>query len=216
MRDDGVLHGIVHAVFEDVEREVGDHRLSDPLAGLDGILGPDGGARRKNFYEGEVFAVALNFERFADGLARLHDVLVVGEGDALDIDGSFELGNQLGHVQREAFVDGTASEGGRGALLADEGCGGHLAAGHSVDGVVDEEYGDMFAAVGGVDDFGGADGGEVAVALIGNDDAVGTGALDAGGTGGCAAVRELDVAHVDIVIGEDGTADGADEDGPVL
>ena len=103
---------IVYVVVENVEREVGDHCLGDPLAGLDGILGPDGGARRKDFDEGEAYAVTLDFERFADGLARLHDVLVVGEGDALDIDGSFEGGDQLADVQREAFVDGAATEGG--------------------------------------------------------------------------------------------------------
>ena len=95
MRDDGVLHGLVDVVLENVEREVGDHRLGDPLAGFDRILGPDGGARRKNFDEGEACAVALNFERLADRPARLHDVLVVGEGDALDVDGSFERGRSV-------------------------------------------------------------------------------------------------------------------------
>ena len=126
------------------------------------------------------------------------------------------MGDQFGHVQREAFVDGTASPGRSGALLADQGRGRHLAAGHAVDGVVDEEDGDLFAAVGGVDDFGGADGGEIAVSLIGDDDAVGTGALDAGGRGGGAAVRDLHIAHVKIVIGENGAADGTDEDSSIL
>ena len=67
-----------------------------------------------------------------------------------------------------------------------------------------------------MNDFGGADGGEVAVALIGDDDVVGTGALDAGGAGGSAAVGDLNVAGVEIVVGENGAADGADEDGLIL
>jgi hypothetical protein len=118
-------------------------------------------------------------------------------------------------VKREAFVGGTASPGRGGALLADEGGGRHLAAGHPVDCVVDEEDCDLFTAVGGVDDFGGADGSEVAVALIGDDDFVGAGSLDCGGRGG-AAVRHLDVANVEVIIGEHGAADGTDEDGAVL
>src|SRR5205085_2235013 len=68
----------------------------------------------------------------------------------------------------------------------------------------------------GVDDLGGSDGGEVAVPLIGDHDAVGAAALDGGGDGRGAAVRRLDVTDVEVVVAEDGAADGADEDGPVL
>ena len=92
----------------------------------------------------------------------------------------------------------------------------HLSACHAVDRVVDEEDGDFFAAVGGVDDFGSADGGEVTVALVGDDDLVGTGALDPGCAGGGAAMGELHIANIEIVVGEDGAADRADEDGFVL
>ena len=58
--------------------------------------------------------------------------------------------------------------------------GGHLAAGHAVNGVVDEDDGDILAAGGSVDRLGGADGGQVAVALVGEDDVIGAGALQAG------------------------------------
>ena len=65
-------------------------------------------------------------------------------------------------------------------------------------------------------DLGGADRRQVAVSLIGNHDLVGTGALQSGGRGGRAAVRDLHVAHVKIVVGEDRAAHRADEDGLVL
>ena len=55
--------------------------------------------------------------------------------------------------------------------------------------------------------LGGADGGQVAVALIGEDQGVGLGALDAGGDSGSAAVGGLKHIAIKIVIGEDGAAD---------
>ena len=100
--------------------------------------------------------------------------------------------------------------------MSDESSGSHLAAGHSIDRIVNEEDGNFFAAIGGVNDFGGSDRGKVAIALVGNHDLAGTSALDSGGTGGSASVGELHVAHIEIVIGEYGAADGADEDGFVL
>ena len=123
---------------------------------------------------------------------------------------------QFGHVQREAFVAGTASEGRCRTLLADERGGSHLSARHAVDRVVDEKHGDFFAAVGGMDDLGGADGGEVTIALVRDDDLVGAGALDGGRAGGCAAVGELHVAHVEIVVSENRAADRAHENRLVL
>ncbi len=119
-------------------------------------------------------------------------------------------------MEGRALVELFAAEGRGGGLLAEGGGGSHLSAGHAIDAVVDEDDGDGLAAVGGVDDLGGADGGEIAIALIADDDAAGTAALDGGGDCGTASVGDLHVADVEIVIGEDGTADGADEDGAVL
>ena len=155
----------------------------------------------------------LQFQRLAHGPARLHDVLVVGERDPLDVDRSLERGKHLGHVQREAFVHRPPSPGRSRAALADQRGGRHLPAGHAIDRVVDEEDADLFSAIGGVDDFRGADRGQVSVALIGDHDLVGTGALQASRGGRSAAVRDLHVAHVEIVVGEDRAADGADQDG---
>ena len=203
-------------VFEHVQREIRNHRLGHPFAGLDRILRPDRRAGGKNLDKREADAIALNFEGAAHRLARLHDVLVVGEGNALHVHRSFQAGNQFGHVQREAFVRGTASPWRRGAALADEGRRGHLAACHAVDRVIHEEHGNLLAAVGGVNNFRGADGSEVAVTLVGNDNLVRTGALDARGAGWGASVRNLHVADVEIVVGEDGAANRADENGLVL
>jgi len=42
-----------------------------------------------------------------------------------------------------------------------------LSAGHTEDGVIDEDDCKLFGAVGGVNNFGGSDCGQVAIALIG-------------------------------------------------
>ena len=105
----------------------------------------------------------------------LRDLLVVAEADALDVDGSFERCQQFAHVQRIAFVRGVAAEGRGRALLADAAWWAPLAAGHAVDGVVDEDDGDVFAAIGGMQNLGRADGRQIAIALVADDDAVADG-----------------------------------------
>src|SRR4051812_37707047 len=91
-----------------------------------------------------------------------------------------------------------------------------MTSGHPVDAVVDEEDGDVLATVGGVNDFRGADGGEIAVTLVGDDHRVRIGALHGSRNRGRASVSGLHVAGIEIVVGKDGTADGTDEDGVVL
>ena len=67
--------------------------------------------------------------------------------------------------------------------------------------------------MGGVDDLGGADGGEVTVALVGKDHRVlADGALDASGDSGGAAVRGLVHVAVEVVIREHGAAHGGHAD----
>ena len=90
--------------------------------------------------------------------------------------------------------------------MADQRGGRHLPAGHAIDRIVDEEDADFFSAIGGVHDFRRADRGQVSIALIGDHDLVRTGPLQAGGRGGSAAVRNLHVAHVEIVVGENRAA----------
>src|SRR5581483_5286057 len=82
--------------------------------------------------------------------------------------------------------------------------------------VIQEENSDGFTAVGGVDDFGGTDRGEIAVALIRNHDFARIGTR----SGGCGCRRapmgHLNVAYIKVVVGKYGRADGADEDSLVL
>ena len=66
------------------------------------------------------------------------------------------------------------------------------------------------------DDLGEADGGEVAVPLVGDDDRVGVRELVADRDGRGAAVGGLRVADVEVVVEEDRAADRGDGDGPVL
>ena len=99
-----VLSGIsTCAIAENFEREVGNHLLGNPLARFHRIFTPDRGAWRKNFDEGEAGAGALQFERFPDGAPRFHDVLVVRQRHALDVDRRFQRREHLRHMQRESL-----------------------------------------------------------------------------------------------------------------
>ena len=131
-----------------------------------------------------------------------------------------KLGDE--YISVEHLMLGMFSEGGPAVrkILSDhgvtrEGFNTALAkvkTGHAVDGVVDEDDGELLAPVGGVDDLVGAYGGEVAVALVGEDAGAGVDALDAGGDGGGAAVRGLVHVAVEVVIRENGTSDRRDAD----
>ena len=88
----------------------------------------------------------------------------------------------------------------------------HLTACHSVNRIVDEENGNLLAAICGMHNLGGADSGEIAIALIRNHDFVGTCTLDCGGGRGSASVGHLDVADIEVVVSKHRAADGAHED----
>ena len=67
-----------------------------------------------------------------------------------------------------------------------------------------------------MDGLGGADGGEVAVALVGEDDVLGPQAAGGGGDGGSAAVGGLNPVDVDVVVCKDGASYGSHADGAVF
>ncbi len=160
------------AVAENIQRKGWHHLLENPAPRFHRILAPNRRTRRQDFDKREARAVALDLERFADRPPRFHDVLVVRKRHAFDVCRRFQRGEKFRHVQREAFIRRPPSPGRSRALLPDQGGGRHLSAGHAVDSVVHEKDSDLFAAVGGMHDLGGADGRQVAVSLIGNDDLV--------------------------------------------
>ena len=106
-----------------------------------------------------------------------------------------------------------AAVGAGDRLHAQEGGGSHLAAGHAVNGVVDEDDGDVFTAVEGVDGLGRADAGEVAVALVGEDQSVGPKPLHGRSQCRCATVGGFLPVHIDILISKHRATHGGDGDG---
>ena len=89
----------------------------------------------------------------------------------------------------------------------------HLSAGHAVVGIVDEDHRDVLTARRGMYDLAHADGSQVAVALIGEDDAVRQDALDAGRHGRCASVRRFDKIGIEVVVGKHRAAHRRNADG---
>ena len=71
----------------------------------------------------------------------------------------------------------------------------------------------ILAAQRRVHDLGHADGGQVAVALVGEDNLIGLDALDAGGHGRGAAMRRLDEIDLKVVVGKHRAAHRRDADG---
>ena len=98
-----------------------------------------------------------------------------------------------------AVLLGIPALGGGGGLHAHQGGGGHLAAGHAVDAVVDEDHGDVLPPVGGGHGLRQADGGQIAVPLVGVHQGVRVGPLHAGGHGGGPAVGGGGVVVGDVV-----------------
>ena len=89
----------------------------------------------------------------------------------------------------------------------------HLAAGHAVDGVVDEDHGDVLTAQRGVHDLGQSDRGQIPIALVGENNPIGQHALHAGRHRGRAAMRRFDKIDFKIVVAKHGAAHRRDADG---
>jgi hypothetical protein len=89
-----------------------------------------------------------------------------------------------------------------------------LTSGHPVNCVVDEDDGYIFSSVGGVNDFGHADGGQVAVTLIGEDDAVRKNPLQPRGYSRRSSMRRFDHVDIKILVNKNGATYSRDADGP--
>ena len=122
-------------------------------------------------------------------------------------DGFYNIGGKhFTNFYREAR-GGNVSAVGRGLSdLSGERGGSHLTACHAVDGIVDENDGDVFVSCSGMDCFSHTDGRQVTVTLVGEDDVVGVGTLQTGRNGRCAAVSRFHHIAGEIVISHNGTA----------
>ena len=204
------------AVAQDAQRKFLFHLFGhEPGRGLDVhlLVGRTG---HQHFDEGIALAVALDFQRLADRLPGLLELGHVRERHARDVDRRLQLADQFRHVQRVARLQRIAPVRRGFRLLAHERGRGHLPAGHAVDRVVDEEHRQLLAAVRRLHRLVEADGRQIAVALVGHHHGLVFRARDARAHGRGAAVRDLHVARVEIVVGEHRAAHGADHDRPVL
>ena len=172
--------------------------------------------RSEDFEERVALVVALDLEEALDCLLALQDALRIGHRDARDVDGRLELVEHLAHVERMAREGRIASERRGGGLLALQRGGGHLSAGHAVEGVVDEDAAELLAAGGGLEGVVETDRAEVAVALVGDCDGVGASTAHPRRSSRGTAVGGGDVRRVPVVVGEHAAADGVDEDRLVL
>ena len=169
-----------------------------------------GRAPRQHLDEGVAFAVALDLQSSTHGFAGLADIGDVRYCHAGHIDRCAQVIDELAEVQGIASKARVAALLGGNRLLAHQRGGCHLSASHPVDRVVDEEHRQAFASIRRLQGFVEADGRQVAIALVGEYDGFVAGTADAGAHCRSTAVGYLDVAAVEVVVGEDGTADRTD------
>ena len=79
-----------------------------------------------------------------------------------------------------------------------------------INGIIDKDDGDVFAAVEGMNSFCRADAGQVAIALIGEHQAIGPQTFHTCCQSRRATMRRFLPINVDIAVGKDGTAHGTD------
>ena len=132
--------------------------------------------------------------------------------NAFQIFRTVKRGEKLADADRISLRLRIPSVGGGLRDLSDQGGWRHLSACHSVNGVIDEDDRDVFAAGGRTDRFAHADGREISVALVGKNDIIRKRALDARRDRGSASVGRLDHIAGKIVIRKDGTSDRSDSD----
>ena len=208
-----IIYYTLYIIFKVSQWVIGEHVIDHPLVCLFGSHLPTRGTGGDNLDEGGTSVVEGVLKCLTDGSFCLADV---GNGvDSLtgDVAGAFEVDGKVGDVERVSVQVCLTAVGAGGGLHAHEGGRCHLSACHAIDGVVDEDHGDVLATVEGMDGLACADASHVAVALIGEDEFVRPEAFDGRGTGRCTSVAGFNPIDIDVAIGEHGTADGADGDG---
>jgi len=119
--------------------------------GLNRTHPPVGRAIGEDFHERVSPALNLALKGLPDRPTCRHDSLLVVKRLAGDIDRGVKLGNHLSKANRIAGELSISPVRTTGCSLPDKGGGCHLSSSHSVDLVVDENYGDILTAIGGMD-----------------------------------------------------------------
>lgn len=177
------------------------------------IFQPVGQAESSSINEKPRAAVDLILDAFANGFARLHHVFGIGDGHPFDINGRFQSGQQFTHAEGVALVLNRSSQGRRGGFLSNEGRWRHLRAGHAVNGVVHKNDGDVFTAIGRLQNIVSANGSQISIALVAQHDGMRKRPFYSGGGGRSPTVRHLYVAAIEIVVSEHRAAHRTDEYG---
>ena len=92
------------------------------------------------------------------------------------------------------------------SLLTQQGGWRHLSAGHTIDGIIDEDDGNMLTTVQGVDGFAGTDARQIAIALISEDETIRPQALDTRSYSRCTTMSSLLPVNIQIAISKDSAA----------
>src|SRR5699024_452918 len=179
------------STFDVAERIERNEVLFHPFVRIDRRHLPAAVAGGNHLDERKTFSCECVFECLADGLFGFAH----GGGSVYRLTGDVAYAGKrsyhVGYLVGEAVYLRVAAVGAGSRFHADERGRGHLTAGHTVNGIVDEDYDDVLAAVAGVYRFRSTDGGQVAVALIGEHHLVGIRALDGGSYGTCTSVCSL-------------------------
>ena len=139
-------------VLLNAQGEDGNHLFFHPLLGFHRRHLQVGGTFGEYLHEGVSFVLHLELDGFLDGLLGLHPLFGIEQGHPLDVDRPVQLGDELRHAEGQPEQLITPPRGG-GGLLTQEAGGSHLAAGHPIDGVVDEDDGDREAHLCRMDGF---------------------------------------------------------------
>ena len=124
--------------------------------------------------------------------------------------------NHFGDAQRPAHLVDVTPVRRSSRLHAFQSGRRHLATGHPVNGVVDENHQDRFATVAAVNGFGRTDSRQVAVTLVGEHELFGHQTLDCRSQRRRAPVGGFLHIHVHIIVGQYGATHRSHADGLVL
>ena len=116
------------------------------------------------------------------------------------------MAGQFGDVQWITMKVCLSSVRTGSGFLTQQGGWSHLSTGHTIDGIVDEDDGDVLATVQSVDGLAGTDARQVAITLIGEDETVWPQTLDTRSHSRSTTMRSFLPVDIQIAISEYGTA----------